>query len=356
MFGEGVEEIRGIPWDWANFQSTEGFPISEQLFDWVIGQSEAVDKTELAVDQWIYKLLWMQREGLLERGSLKTTKTWEKMPPGPFILMLGDPGTGKTLLGRAIAEKMTAVYEENNIQLTDIVCHLNEVIPSEPRITVHPTPQGKDLVRIGKIKAAAKEKWSKQFWSTLLYWIVGLGVFLLVLGLIAVIYGLQDWIYNVPMTVQGMTRPTREWYLLWYGKRALMTYLQYLFVGPLVQGLLIAGSTMTVLPMLILFVRGMAGGGKFNVGGTQRTMAPKILVDNSKGGVPFIEATGHRSTQLYGSLVWDPYQQYSEDTLVLTIDGWKLIGDINEGDSVLTLNNNLVAVYYQVLLQKEWFH
>jgi len=31
-------------------------------------------------------------------------------------------------------------------------------------------------------------------------------------------------------------------------------------------------------------------------------------VDNSKGGVPFIEATGHRSTQLYGSLVWDPYQ------------------------------------------------
>jgi Lon-like ATP-dependent protease len=33
-----------------------------------------------------------------------------------------------------------------------------------------------------------------------------------------------------------------------------------------------------------------------------------MIVDNSSGHAPFIDATGHRSAQLFGSIAWDPYQ------------------------------------------------
>ena len=50
------------------------------------------------------------------------------------------------------------------------------------------------------------------------------------------------------------------------------------------------------------------GGKGFSIGGAKRTVAPKLLVDNSRKEVPFIDATGHGSAQLFGSVMWDPYQ------------------------------------------------
>jgi Lon-like ATP-dependent protease len=44
------------------------------------------------------------------------------------------------------------------------------------------------------------------------------------------------------------------------------------------------------------------------IGGAQQSDVPKMLVENSSGHAPFIDATGHKSAQLFGSIAWDPYQ------------------------------------------------
>jgi len=44
------------------------------------------------------------------------------------------------------------------------------------------------------------------------------------------------------------------------------------------------------------------------IGGAQQTDVPKLIVDNSSGHAPFIDATGHVSAQLFGSIAWDPFQ------------------------------------------------
>ena len=44
------------------------------------------------------------------------------------------------------------------------------------------------------------------------------------------------------------------------------------------------------------------------IGGAIRSRAPKMIIDNSKGAAPFVDATGHSSVQLFGSIAWDPYQ------------------------------------------------
>ena len=44
------------------------------------------------------------------------------------------------------------------------------------------------------------------------------------------------------------------------------------------------------------------------IGGAQQSNVPKLIVDNSSNHAPFIDATGHRASQLFGDIAWDPYQ------------------------------------------------
>jgi Lon-like ATP-dependent protease len=53
---------------------------------------------------------------------------------------------------------------------------------------------------------------------------------------------------------------------------------------------------------------GLMGGGAKGAGGAKATNVPKLIVDNEKKMAPFIDATGHGSAQLFGSIAWDPLQ------------------------------------------------
>ncbi|MGW8182040.1 MAG: Lon-insertion domain-containing protein, partial [bacterium] len=76
-------------------------------------------------------------------------------------------------------------------------------------------------------------------------------------------------------------------------------------------------GTITFLPagMMLMFLILVTVLGRFGImgaakgiGGAKASKVPKFIVDNSKKVAPFIDATGHGSAQLFGSIAWDPLQ------------------------------------------------
>jgi len=135
-----------VPWDWTNFKSTKDFPVDDNLISWVIGQERALQECFLCLDEWAHKLKTLEEQKWYEEwkdplASKPDIKT--KLSPGPYLLLLGDPGTGKSLLGRALAEKLTEIYRENRIKLFDVLCWKNKIVPSEPKISINEAGKAK---------------------------------------------------------------------------------------------------------------------------------------------------------------------------------------------------------------------
>jgi len=183
-------------WKWQTFKSTKGFPIPKQLLQWVIGQDKALEETKLCIDEWINKLLWLKKKNWwkdFESPNKPKPPPKEWLPSGPFLLLLGDAGTGKSLIGRALSTYMTDLYKKYNIQLTDVICWKNPIIPSEPKISVHPTPKGKKLVEKIKKKMARKGKLARIFLKAMIPILMGFGTLILFIG---AYWWLYPWIAN----------------------------------------------------------------------------------------------------------------------------------------------------------------
>jgi hypothetical protein len=84
-----------VKWDWGNFKSTEGFPVDDNLINWVIGQDQALNECFLCLDEWVHKLKWLEKTKWYESwSSPEKPKPSAKtaISPGPYLLLLGDPG------------------------------------------------------------------------------------------------------------------------------------------------------------------------------------------------------------------------------------------------------------------------
>lgn len=279
FFGKNTEE-----WNWKDFNSTKGFPVSTNLLDWVVGQDEALTECKLCLDEWIQKLLHLKRKKWwkdFEDPYADKPPPSEWLPSGPFLLMLGDPGTGKSLIGRALSVYMTKLYKKHKIELYDILCWMNKSNPSEPCISIHPAGEG-EILRKSVFKKKKPSWLRRNAIKLLLCSIAGIG------GLItgATVYN----IYKL-MSIHGLS-----------------------FLDALLYNayLLSIGLGMVGVGVMIYIFSNMMGGivrqGGYSIGGSARSNAPKLLVDNTIGRAPFIDATGHGSSQLYGSIAWDPYQ------------------------------------------------
>jgi len=302
-FGEDEEIIRGKKWDWKNFKSTEGYPVSNNLLDWVIGQERALNECYLCLEEWVHKLKNLKEEKWYDawkdpdKEKPQITKT---APPGPYLLLLGEPGTGKSLIGRALSAHLTELYKKEGIQLQDTICWQNEVIPSEPKISCHPAGEGKKILLKQKLKEEKK-------------------LFLQRLGVKFIIY---------TMIIVASIFMFAGFYYLWQEKIAWDTNALNAFGEPLqaahngdfskymIDKFVSVGS-ITFLPagMMLMFLILVTVLGRFGVlgsakgiGGAKATKVPKLIVDNSTKAAPFIDATGHGSAQLFGSIAWDPLQ------------------------------------------------
>jgi Lon-like ATP-dependent protease len=302
-FGEEEEVIGDKKWNWKNFESTKDYPVSNNLLEWVIGQERALNECYLCLKEWVHKLKNLKEEKWYEawtdpkKDKPQVTKT---APPGPYLLLLGDPGTGKSLIGRALSVHLTELYKKEDIHLQDVVAWQNDVVPSEPKISCHPAGEGRKIILKQKLKEAKRQ-------------------FLQRLGVKAVIY---------LMIIVASLFMFAGFYYLWQEKVAWDTNALNVFDVPLQEAnnwdfntymldSFVSIGTITFLPagMMLMFLIlvtvlgrfGIMGGAK-GIGGAKASKVPKFIVDNSKKVAPFIDATGHGSAQLFGSIAWDPLQ------------------------------------------------
>src|SRR3990170_2676823 len=124
------------------FRSTAEVKIPERLVDQVIGQEHAVEVTRKAAEQKRH------------------------------VLLIGDPGTGKSMLARSMTELLP------RDELQDIIVYHNPEDPNEPKIRVVPASKGREIVNAQKAEAAQRREQKASMMMTILFFIVGLSVLL----------------------------------------------------------------------------------------------------------------------------------------------------------------------------------
>jgi Lon-like ATP-dependent protease len=310
-FGEGIEALTRnveertikVRWDWGKFKTTEGFPVDENMINWVIGQDQALNEGFLCLDEWVHKLKHLEQSqwyASWSKADRPKPSAKTVISPGPYLLLLGDPGTGKSLLGRALSEKLTQVYKENGIKLFDVLSWKNPVLPSQPRVSIHKVGEGKKVLQTEQRKELKRKFATKIGLRAIQALMLTLGVFLLVLGMYFMINAWQTWNAN------GVSIGGTSWQELYNYNFSAYFVDRFINLVPLT---FIPGGSLIFFSVFIWWFSRMGGLTNLRgVGGAQQSDVPKLIVDNGAGTAPFVDATGHRSAQLFGSVAWDPFQ------------------------------------------------
>jgi Lon-like ATP-dependent protease len=302
-FGEDEEDIRGKKWNWKNFKSTKDYPVSGNLLEWVIGQERALNECYLCLEEWVHKLKNLKEEKWYEawkNPNKEKPHITKSAPPGPYLLLLGDPGTGKSLIGRALSVHLTERYKKEDIQLQDAICWQNEIIPSEPKISCHPAGEGKKIILKQKLKEAKKLFLQRLGVKFIIYMMIIVASIFMFAGF----YYL--WQEKVSWDTNAMTSFGEPIQTVHNGDFSKFMIDNFVSIGSIT--FLPAGMMLMFLILVTVLGRfGVLGSAK-GIGGARATKVPKFIVDNSKKVAPFIDATGHGSAQLFGSIAWDPLQ------------------------------------------------
>lgn len=207
-------------------KSTKDIKVPEKIVDQVIGQDEAVK---------IIKKAAQQRR---------------------HVFLIGDPGTGKSMLGLALAELIP------KSDLKDILAYPNPNDENNPLILTFPAGVGREEVK--KYAFDAKQAFKNNYF---IYFI------LLILVVAA------------------------PWFTWGY----------YSKFGTIEAAILTAASLVLGVLILVIFSVAMNMGPRlFPV---QKNIPPKVIVDNfNKEVAPFFDATGAHAGALLGDVLHDPFQ------------------------------------------------
>ncbi|MBD3362062.1 ATP-dependent protease LonB [Candidatus Woesearchaeota archaeon] len=174
------------------------------------------------------------------------------------VMLIGEPGTGKSMLGLALAELLST-----NGKLQDVLCYPNEKDANNPKVKIFPASEGeKSLLRLRKSLET------------------GITSRRLVLFLFAAIF----------IFITG-------WFL-WsaFGQTEYGPIVMVSAIGNMIWILLLAGFLMARAPGFLKSVSGLA-------------MLPKpVITHKKKEKAPFIDATGAHAGALLGDVLHDPLQ------------------------------------------------
>lgn len=207
------------------FNTTKDIKVSKYLVDTVIGQEEAVT---------------IARKAAKQRRNL---------------LLIGQPGTGKSLIGQALAEMLP------NEKLVDIIAFPN---PNDDNLPlVNTLPRGEGIKLVEKIKAQAESSNKVQ----------GFIFFALV-----ILAAITPW-----------------WVREKYGD------------------IMAAASMISSIVFIAAFVIFINLGKRMRL---SKFSIPKLLIDSSKKKTPFLDGTGAQAGALLGDVLHDPLQSFSSNNII----------------------------------------
>jgi Lon-like ATP-dependent protease len=229
VLGGSGEELPPVD-EWiegVEFRSTAEIKIPEKLVDQVIGQEHAVEVIKKAAEQKRH------------------------------VMLIGDPGTGKSMLARS----MTELLPKEDLQ--DIIVYHNPEDPNEPRVRVVPAGKGREIVNAQKAEAMQRRQQKSSLMMTIVFFIVGLSILLSI-----------RWDPDTGPQFEPMV----------------------LLFGILVAAIIYMATRYT--------------------GHRQETlMVPKLLVGHSQEDLPpFVDATGSHAGALLGDVKHDPFQSGGLET------------------------------------------
>lgn len=206
--------------DGSNFTSTADIKIPENIVGQVIGQEEAVEVIKKAAQQRRH------------------------------VLLIGDPGTGKSMLGMALAELLP------KSKLTDVLALPNPNDENQPLIKEMPAGQGRAIARSAQVEGMK-------------------------------IFKNQNF-FIIALLVISTLVP----YYLW--KRGAIPDIVY-------AASMITGIILLVGFLLFLNLNARTVSNKIEV--------PRVIVDNyNRKNAPFFDATGAHAGALLGDVLHDPFQ------------------------------------------------
>ncbi|MEM2976768.1 MAG: ATP-dependent protease LonB, partial [Thermoplasmata archaeon] len=225
----GREPLKPIE-EWVReqpFLTTAEIEIPPKLVDQVIGQDAAVEVIQKAAAQKRH------------------------------VMLIGEPGTGKSMLARAMAEILPRE------ELQDILVFHNPEDPNNPRVRAVPAGKGKEIVAAHKLEALKKKSERNQFLTMILAFVV------------------------IVAAVLSITPD---------GRGGVAINPMVLFFG------IIAAA------MLLMAFRWM--GQK-----QENALIPKLLISHSPDdSPPFVDATGAHAGALLGDVRHDPFQSGGLET------------------------------------------